>query len=168
MKVRFNKLLYDLEYSCERYHLHDAVNDVFIDVSSEIEFEDEIQELEVEVEAIHKSISNQDFKDLDTRIIDGLVDSYSFEIVKKDLKELLLSNGYEVNTSNVSLSLYVTNDNNEQVRIADHKRPAFTTNGLDYQDHEYKYQLINKEGAFTKKDLENVGIKIKEDGMFYL
>ena len=169
MKVRFNNELYDLEYKTDRYHLHDEVNDIYFEVSGEIEFEDELEELEQEVEKIHESISEKDADKLEQLSIDTLEKYYNFEIVKESLKEVLESNGYEVAESKASLSLYVINDNDEEVRIADHKRPAYTTNGLDFNDHEYDQQLINKKGEFTKNQLESVGLKVNsEEGVFYL
>ncbi|MDT0670682.1 hypothetical protein [Staphylococcus chromogenes] len=169
MKVRFKDELYDLEYSSERYNLHETVNEIFYEVSGEIEFEDELEELETEVDLIHKAISAKNVKALESLSIDTLEEYYSFEIVRESLKEVLESNGYEVSESKASLSLYVINDNNEEVRMADHKRPAYTTNGLDYHEHEYGQELVNKKGEFTKEELKSVGLRVdSEEGVFYL
>src|SRR5690625_3184026 len=115
MRVRFENEIYNLEYSSDRRILHEVIEEYVG------ELEDEVLE---ELELAHELISNKDVKGL----IDGFF-VYSelvfLEVEENEmLKDALESAGYKVESSNVSRSLYAINDNGEEVRISNHKRPA--------------------------------------------
>jgi len=152
MRVRFENEIYNLEYSSDRRILHEVIEEYVG------ELEDEVLE---ELELAHELISNKDVKGL----IDGFF-VYSelvfLEVEENEmLKDALESAGYKVESSNVSRSLYAINDNGEEVRISNHKRPAVEQNGI-YEKVEYEKEIITKnnivylrqlkEGGFSKLD----------------
>lgn len=156
MRIKFENEVYDLESRHERYLLHQAT----YEYTEELEWTDELEE---ELEEINKLISNQDYA--------NLINRYFFESdiifleIEEDglLEEALVSAGYKVESSNVSRSLYVINDDGEEVRISDHKRPAVEQNGI-YTEHEYDKELIVKDNIVFGRQLRRNGFsKLDKD-----
>lgn len=162
--IKFKNEVYDLERNFERKLLHEALDESVIEYYDGLEMD---EEAEREVEEAHEAISDRNEKALDGIII-GMSD-VSFEEVSQNvlLEEALKEAGYIVESSNVSRSLYVINDKNQEVRIADHKRPAAPTIGGNYVDHEYDNELIIKDNKVTSSELSRYGIKL-EEGDYYL
>src|SRR5690625_316817 len=152
MKIRFENEVYDLECRELRRALHEEVDNYVYELDAELfdEYQDDLGE-------IHELISNKN--------IDGLVDGYFFDgevnffTVESDelLFDALIQSGYEVEKSNVSRSIYVINDEGEEVRISDHKRPAVEQNGI-YEEHEYENEIIVKENIIKLAQLKAKGI----------
>lgn len=134
--IRFENEVYDLSINGLRKLLHDAVESHIDEL--ELEYSDFIFE---EIDQIHELISSQDINSLiDDFWLDG--DIYFSEVEQTDLLvEALIAAGYKVEKSNVSRSIYAINDNGEEVRISDHKRPAIEQNGI-WSDIEYENEII--------------------------
>lgn len=160
--IKLNNELYDLSIAGLRKALHEEIDNLFWNQEGEYITE----EMEEELQEAHDMISAQDEDGLDGFIIDGvdMDGNIHFEKVSEDayLEEALKEAGYEVQASNVSRSLYVMNDNGEEVRIADHKRPAAPTVGGNYVDHQYDNELIVEDNKVTAEELSRYSIELKE------
>jgi thermostable 8-oxoguanine DNA glycosylase len=158
--IEFKNEIYDLKSSADRYLLHQE-----LDKAWETEFsplwdyvEEDQETLEEELQKAHILISAQDEKGLEEHSI-GFSYELGFGVVQNDemLVEALKETGYKFEKSAASRSVYVTNKNGKEVRIADHKRPAYEVGGVFY-DHEYDYEIITENNIVSKKQLEQVGI----------
>lgn len=149
--IKFNNEVYELEIKGLRKMLHDDVDDTFhenVHEPTEEDYDD--------LEKVHSLISAQD--------VDTLVGGFwangeiCFEKVESDdmLAEALEQAGYNVEKSNASRSLYAINDNGEEVRISDHKRPAIVEGNVAYE-HEYDSELIVKDNIVSLNQLKAKG-----------
>lgn len=167
--IYFESTLYDLTDNIDRYYLHNAVDELTSNLSSELfinDYEEEEAELMSNCDKAHKAISSQDAKALKTIDLEGVVDYHSFTVVEKSLEEILKEEGFKVEHSLASDSLYIT-VNSQQVRISDHKRPA-VIDGFSAIEHEYEGgELISKTGTFTKNELASVGIELNSNETIY-
>ncbi|WP_277631538.1 hypothetical protein, partial [Atopococcus tabaci] len=140
--IKFNNELYELDMRQTRRLLHEAIDEAFN------ELDEPTEEMEDELQEAHELISAQDEDGLD-----GFMVGYDIYLEKVQetarLEEALKEAGYQVESSNISRSLYVTNDEGEEVRIADHTRPSVATIGGNYVNHEYENELIVKENKVT-------------------
>ncbi|RKJ62830.1 hypothetical protein D7X33_26225 [Butyricicoccus sp. 1XD8-22] len=158
MEIRFNNEVYDLTINGLRKLLHDDVNSIFneIDEPTDSQYN--------ELELIHEYISS---KDIEALTSDGFFEvEMFFELVHENdlLIEALKINGYSVESSNVSRSVYAINDKGIEVRISDHKRPAIVQNGMYIGEHDYSIELIVDDNivngerlvsnGFNKMDIE--------------
>ncbi|HGO1493131.1 TPA: hypothetical protein ACK0CK_002763 [Staphylococcus aureus] len=163
MKVYFDKSLYDLESKGQRYLLHNDVDKILNDAYSDlmdIEYDKRLV-----AEKIHTAISSKDVETIKCMHENAIDFEFELEIVEKDLKELLLENGYEVYESDLTFSLYVINDNGKEVRISDHKITYYNADCFSYQE----YEIIDKHGVIKRSDLEKYDIYISgNDYIFYL
>ncbi|MDT0112497.1 hypothetical protein QJV45_18675 [Listeria booriae] len=160
--IEFKKEVYDLTLPGLRKMLHDEVNEAFNALDGEVydRYEDELG-------TIQTLISNQ--------AANALVDGFwangelTFTCVKENemLVVALCEAGYKVEESNASRSIYVINDNGQEIRISDHKRPAFQTIGGSYSDHDYT-EVIVEDNTITNKLLRNNGISKLEEECYYL
>ena len=176
MIVRFNGQNFDLELSSARKFLHDAVDEMAIEIENMWIDDEESDEFWEQVQKIHNAISEKDVEALTNchTYPDGFDDI--MDEVKKDLKDVLEESGYNVQKSCASSSLYIKlnpdddwYDEEAVIRISDHKRPGFAINEFSFGEHEYGKDLINKKGEFTKQQLEDLGLQIKsEDDIFYI
>ena len=160
--IEFNGNVYVLENSFERKMLHEDLENAFA------ELYDPTEEAYEELQEAHDLISAQDVKGLDGLVI-GTTDLVFQEVSQNVLlSEALKEAGYNVEESGGSLSHYVINDNGQEVRISDHKRPAFQTEGsVGYVDHEYENELIVDGNKVTATQLKDFGIELPE-GSYYL
>lgn len=166
--ILFNNRVYDLESSVDRYWLHTELEEVYDKEFYIPDFEDEdLQALDEELAAAHDLISAKDEKGLEDHTI-GFNYELSFSIVESNelLIDALKETGYEFEKSAASLSVYITNRDGEEVRIADHKRPSYEVGGVFY-DHEYEHEIIVKENTVYKKQLENAGVFLPKE-KYYL
>lgn len=177
MQIRFNQLLLDLEIPGHRHTLHSELDEVADAFSREYESmtpDFDLDEFWNDIQKIHDLISAKDYKALETvTFTDNNVYmewTHTFEVVEKDLHEVLIENGYEVVKSDASSSLYVKLDGKE-IRISDHKRPGYSAEGSigTILEHEYDAQLIKEDNEFTKTELEELGLEVKSDKtVFYM
>lgn len=153
--IKLNNEVYDLTMRQTRRLLHEELDSLVYDS------EDVTEEMEDELKTAHELVSNENEKELDEFMIG--YDIY-LEAVSENaqLEEALKEAGYTVDKSNVSRSLYVTNDNDEEVRIADHKRPAAATVGGNYVEHEYENEVIAVNNVVASQQLKSVGIQLEE------
>lgn len=147
MEIIFDNEVYDLSIKGLRKLLHREVS----------EFAAELYEADYdELEEIYNLIENEDALGL----IDGffLGGEISFYAVESNdmLITALHEAGYVAERSNISRSIYAINDNGQEVRIADHKRPAIEQNGI-YTDHEYENEIIVKGNVIYMTDLQRYG-----------
>ena len=160
--IKLNNELYDLSIAGLRKALHEEINTLFWDQEGEYITE----EMEEELREAHDMISAQDEDGLDGFIIDGvdMDGNIHFEKVSEDayLEEALKEAGYGVEKSNVSRSLYVINDEGEEVRIADHKRPSAPTVGGNYVEHQYDNELIVENNQVTAEELSRYSIELEK------
>lgn len=150
--IEFNNEVYDLEMSFSRKCLHEDLDNAFYDLYEPTE------EMEAELQQAHDLISAQDAKGLDSITI-GMSD-IRLNLVKQEnmIVEVLKEANYQVEESNVSRSIYAINDNGEEVRISDHKRPAYQVEGaVGYTDHQYDNELIVDDNKVTKAQLIAAG-----------
>jgi len=158
--IKFNNELYELDIRQIRRLLHEALDEAVYE-SDEV-----TEEMEEELQEAHGMISNEDEEGLD-----GFMIGYDIYLEKVEetaqLEEALKEAGYEVQSSNVSRSLYVINDEDEEVRIADHKRPAAPTVGGNYVEHEYENEIFVEDNKITAQELSCYGIEL-EEGEYYL
>lgn len=166
--IYFQNKLYNLTDSTDRYFLHDDVDELVGNLSTELfqnGYEDDELVLFLACKQAHKYISSQHAHALSTIELEGVTDTHTFTVVEKSLEKILKENGYTVEKS-LSGSLYVTVDD-KQIRLADHKRPAFVDGFASYE-HEYNGgQLISKTGTFTKKELASAGITLNNNETLY-
>lgn len=157
MEIRFGNTAYNLDRSGFRKLLHDAVDEAAYD----LELDDDMLE---ELEQVHALISSKN--------VDALLDGFFlnghilFYPVEHDdfLKNALEEAGYKVTQSFASFSLYVINDDGEEVRISNHKRPAYERNDGLYDEHEYENEIIIKDNIVKIHDLKANGItKLTKD-----
>lgn len=158
--IKLNNELYDLSMRQTRALLHQELDRLVY------ELEDVTEEMEEELAEAHELISAKDETALDSFMIgyDIYLETVSGNV---QLEEALKDAGYEVQSSNVSRSLYVANDEEEEVRIADHKRPAVQTVGRNYVDHEYENELFVEDNKVSADELKRFGIYL-EEGEYYL
>lgn len=158
--IKLNNELYDLTMRQTRALLHQELDRLVY------ESEDVTEEMEEELAEAHELISAQDEKALDDFMIG--YDIY-LETVSENtqLEEALKEIGYKVQSSNVSRSLYVINDEGEEVRIADHKRPSAPTVGGNYVEHQYDNELIVEDNKVNSEELSRFSIEL-EEGEYYL
>lgn len=161
--IEFNGNIYDLENSAERKFLHEDLDTEFQTV-----YEEPTEEAEEELQEAHSLISAKDAKGLSDMLVGFDI---SFSLIKPEnmIAEALNSAGYHVEESNVSRSIYAINDNGEEVRISDHKRPAYQADGaVGYIDHEYNNELIVSDNKVTKSQLIQAGFGRLGTEEFYL
>lgn len=158
--IKFNNELYELDMRYSRRLLHEAIDEAFN------ELDEPTEEMEDELQEAHELISAQDEDGLD-----GFLIGYDIYLEKVQetarLEEALKEAGYQVESSNISRSLYVTNDEGEEVRISGHTRPSVATIGGNYINHEYENELIVEENKVTAGELRQIGIELGE-GEYYL
>lgn len=163
MEIGFLSEVYDLTLAGHRKILHDVVNETF----NEEVYEPTDEEYD-ELDEVHTFISNQDIK--------GLLNGYfargelNFIEVEEDehLLAALESNGYKVEKSLASRSLYAINDSGEEVRISDHKRPAVVEDGIYVRDHEYENELVIDGNVVNKDQLKKFGFSKLNKDEYYL
>lgn len=151
MEIRFENEVYDLTLKGHRKLLHKAVEEYFY--SLDIDYIDYMDDLD-EVQSL---ISSQD--------VNGLVDGFfvdgelNFFEVEQDelLADALEQAGYSFEKSNISRSIYAINDNGQEVRISDHKRPAIVQNGAYVGDHHYELEIIIKDNIVNGHQLRMNG-----------
>ncbi|WP_277630355.1 hypothetical protein [Atopococcus tabaci] len=157
--IEFNNEIYELEYSGMRKALHQAVEEAFNEL-----YEPTDEDYEA-LEEAHRLISAQDVQGLINH--DIATEIFFYQAKETDyLAEALIEAGYKVEKSNASRSLYVMNDNGQEVRIADHRRPAAPTVGGNYQDWEYEKEVIVSDNKIEKWQLEQVGIQLPNEEYF--
>lgn len=162
--IEFQNEVYDLKMAGLRKMLHTELDEAFGIAFDGVEIDEDAEE---ELQEAHDLISDQNEDGLDGFIV-GLTDIQFEKIAEnKMLEEALKEAGYQVESSNVSRSLYVINDENQEVRIADHKRPAFETIGGNYEDHQYENEMTVENNAVISDQLENFEIYV-EKGSYYL
>jgi len=157
MRVLFNEEVYELDIAGIRKSLHEEVDNIVYELDPELvdEFMDDLEE-------IHELISAQDLEGLlDGFFFNGEVD---FGRVDEDdvLVDALKLAGYEVESSNVSRSIYVINDNGEEVRISDHKRPAILQGNVAIHEHEYDHEIIVDNKVYSRQ-LKAAGINLDKE-----
>ena len=160
MEIRFENEVYDLELAGHRKHLHQAVEEFVEDT----EWTEELLE---EMDTIHELISSKDHE--------GLIDGYFeysdivfLEVEENEmLKDALESAGYQVNSSNISRSLYALNDDGVEVRISDHKRPAIEQNGI-WSEVEYEKEIIVEDNIVKLNVLKRNGFSKLEKTEYIL
>ena len=159
--IEFNGNIYILENSFERKMLHEDLENAFAELYEPSE------EAYEELQEAHDLISAQDVKGLVAH--DIALELFFSEARQNDLlAEALKEAGYKVEQSGGSLSHYIINDDGQEVRISDHKRPAFQIEGsVDYVDHEYENELIVDGNKVTPAQLKQFGIELPE-GSYYL
>lgn len=153
--------VYNLMCRVDRRFLHQMIDDYAYDELATDDFETE-EQIEEERQRVHELITNQDGKSLEN----GLFEFFNFEVIKHTLQEALEEAGYEVAKSNASSSLYVKL-NGKEIRISDHKRPAYDSGDGIYEEHVYDAEILTDDNRVTKKQLEEVGIKLDEE-VYYL
>ena len=62
----------------------------------------------------------------------------SVELIENSeiVENALIEAGYQVTRSNHGVSLYAVNDNGEEIRISDHKRPPIIQGNVPIHEHE--------------------------------
>lgn len=162
MLIRLENEVYDLEISGHRYLLHQKINEIADDF--EADFYDEYYE---DIARVHELISSKDKSSL----INGFWangEIIFFDVEEGELLEnALAAAGYEVRKSNVSKSIYAINDENIEVRISDHKRPAYEHNG-SWFEHEYDSEIIAKNNTVNGKQLISAGFGKLDKNKEYL
>ncbi|MBC1899085.1 hypothetical protein HCA68_15555 [Listeria booriae] len=160
--IEFKKEVYDLTLPGLRKMLHDEVNEAFNALDGEV-----YDGYEDELDTIQTLISNQAVIALE----DGFWANGELTFTRVKENEMLVvalcKAGYKVEESNASRSIYVINDNGQEIRISDHKRPAFQTIGGSYSDHDYT-EVIVEDNTITNKLLRNNGISKLEEECYYL
>lgn len=160
--IEFNNEVYDLSISGLRKSLHSELDSLFWETYSDTE---DTEELEAELQQAHDMISAQDLNGLGNFLI-GYGELPSFNLVSTDtlLADALTSAGYKVESSHISRSLYVINDDGVEVRIADHKRPGYQVAGqVDYATHEYSNEIIISDNTVEQWQLDRHGICLPND-----
>ena len=159
--IEFNGNIYILDNSFERKMLHQDLESAFAELYEPSE------EAYEELQKAHDLISAQDVEGLVSHDID--LELFFNEAKQNDLlAEALKEAGYKVEQSGGSLSHYVINDNSQEVRISDHKRPAFQTQGaVDCTEHVYENELIVDGNTVTATQLSDFGIEL-EEGRYFL
>lgn len=153
--IKLNNELYDLTMRQTRALLHQKLDRLVYDS------EDITEEMEEELAEAHELISAQDEKALDNFMIG--YDIYLESAPENtQLEEALKEAGYKVQGSNVSRSLYVINDEGEEVRIADHKRPSAPTVGGNDVEHQYENELIVEDNKVNSEELSKFSIELEE------
>jgi maltoporin len=161
--IKFNGKLYDLEQSFERKMLHEDLDQEFYET-----YEEPTEEAEEDLQEAHQLISAQDLNSLDKKFVGFDI---QFELIedKNMIVEALKAANYHVEESNVSRSIYAINDDGNEVRVSDHKRPSFQANGaVGYIDHQYDNELIVSDNKVTKSDLIKFGFSRLGLEEFYL
>ncbi|MCD2208552.1 hypothetical protein [Listeria booriae] len=142
--------------------LHDEVNEAFNALDGEV-----YDRHEDELDTIQTLISNQAAIALE----DGLWANGELTFTRVKENEMLVvalcEAGYKVEESNASRSIYVINDNGQEIRISDHKRPAFQTIGGSYSDHDYT-EVIVEDNTISNNLLRSNGIIRLEQESYYL
>ncbi|MDC3412508.1 hypothetical protein [Terrihalobacillus insolitus] len=77
------------------------------------------------------------------------------------IENALVEAGYKVNRSSHGVSLYATNDQNEEVRISDHKRPPIMEGLVPVQEHEAGFII---ESEVNSNELITLGFNKLESG----
>lgn len=148
MEIRFENEMYDLSLNGHRKILHNVVEDAFSNLC-DVEYDD--------LDMIHSLISSQDVQGL----VNGFFCNGDLTFMQADysdyLVDALTNSGYSFEKSNVSRSLYATNDNGKEVRISDHVRPAIVQNGVYVGEHDYSYQIIVKDNIVSINKLKENG-----------
>jgi len=150
--------VFDLKSNSDRKFLHKMIDDQadIIGRSEEgmhgYEAYEEVQE---EAQVFHEAVSERDLSKLSLMHFD-------FDIIEKTLDESLFELGYSVMKSDASSSIYVQMEGKE-IRISDHKRPAYDSGSGVMEDHEYDMEIISEDRLIKAKDLENLGIYVDSD-----
>lgn len=152
--------VFDLNSRVDRRLLHEMI-DEYADELIDGDY-DRIDDIEEEKERVHELIRSQDAKAL----YDELLEFFGFNLIENTLQEALINAGYIVEKSKASASLYVKVDGKE-IRISDHKRPAYDSGGGIYEEHDYAGEIITEDNRVTKRQLEEVGINLDEE-VYYL
>lgn len=128
--IKLNDFIYSLETKYERNLLKEAISEI---AWSSCQEEEIICELTEEAE---KAIDNQDEVSLSN--VDLWEVDVNIHIVNESefVLNALKSVGYQVESSNISNSLYAINDEGKEIRISDHKRPAIVQDGVAIHEHE--------------------------------
>lgn len=161
--IEFNGNVYNLENSAGRKFLHEDLDTEFQTV-----YEEPTEEAEEELQEAHTLISAQNAQGLSDMLVGFDI---GFGLIKPEnmIVEALKEAGYKVELSNVSRSFYAINDNGEEVRISDHKRPAYQVEGaVGYVDHEYSNELIVDDNKVTKTQLVKKGFNRLESEEYFL
>lgn len=163
MLIAFKNDVYDLSISGLRRSLHTEVNDTFSELDGEEQ--DEYQE---ELETIHTLISEKNASKLEEGFWFNGEAVFSLTEAQEYLEISLKEAGYQVEVSNISRSVYVLNDQQEEMRIADHKRPAFEVNG-SYESHEYAKEIIVSNNKVSSNCLRDNGLtKLEKHRTYFL
>lgn len=152
--------VFDLTSRVDRRRFHEIIDD-YADELIDTDMEHE-EKIEKEKDRVHELISNQEPQAL----YDELFWYFKFKLIENTLHEQLIKEGYEVERSNASSSLYVKL-NGKGIRISNHKRPAYDSGYEVFEEHKYDFEIITEDNLITKKQLESVGINLKGDE-FYL
>ncbi|MDW0113747.1 hypothetical protein QT711_11165 [Sporosarcina saromensis] len=129
--IKLNEWIYDLTASeYERKLLKESIDKLAYDNNPEYE------ELEELLEEVKSAIDAQD----EEALLKSDLWEVDVNLEKVNEKELVVNTlraaGYQVEESNVSSSLYAINDNGDEIRIADHKRPAIVEGNFAIHEHE--------------------------------
>lgn len=140
--IKFKGETYELESNVDRRFLHDAITDVEIEIDLEMNDEDEILEW---VEEAHTLISDKDYDGLDNLMNPTFDEELEFKNVNgMNLMDALLQNDYDFNTSASTRSMYIYNDNEDEVRVSDHKKDIFNSFGIMANDNEVTSEQLAK------------------------
>lgn len=151
--IKFKNEGYDLNCNVSRRFLHEAIDQESMEIDLEMVDEDELYEW---VEQAHALVSAQDEKGLD-RLIDPTDEGNYFILIKaQNLMDALDESGYDYNVSASTKSMYITNDDDDEVRISDHKKDLFNTVGI-----------VTENGEITSAKLAEHGILLDE-GVYVL
>ena len=151
MEIIFENEVYDLSLKGHRKLLHRAIEDYIDKLDIEVvEYLDELEE-------VHSLISSQDAKRLvNGFFMDGELCFFSVE-EENLLVNALNKYGYHFEKSNASRSIYAINDNGQEVRISDHKRPPIVQNGIYITDHYYEHEIIIDGNIVPGRQLKEKG-----------
>lgn len=151
--IKFKNEGYDLNCNVSRKFLHEAIDEMAMEIDFEMVDMDEFYDW---VEQAHDLVSTQDEKGLD-RLIDPTDEGNYFILIEaQNLMDALDNIGYDYNVSTSTKSMYIINDDEDEVRISDHKKDLFNTVGV-----------VTKNGEVTSKELSEHGIELPE-GVYIL
>ncbi|MDC3414256.1 hypothetical protein [Terrihalobacillus insolitus] len=126
--IELNGRTYDIEVKAIQKMLKSDLDELVHDLNEEVDYD----VLDEAVEAIEvgdeQALVDTDLWEMDVNPV----------IIEKNeiVENVLVEAGYKVTRSNHGVSLYAINDNNEEVRISDHKRPPIMQGNVPVQEHE--------------------------------
>lgn len=137
--IKYNDFIYDIKQKFDREQFFEDVEIEFVGDCSPFEDEEGFELEERFFSAVHKG-DEETVLDMADRLKEA--DVYLEHVRESDfVVNVLKEKGYKVESSSFSASIYAKNDNNEEVRISDHKRPPVIDGEIAY-DHEYENEII--------------------------